>query len=254
MPDTRSARGAHPKDQELFSGRWVSTLTTAVDDLSWLLTHGYSDKASLKLVGDRYALRDRQRKALQRCAAAEQASRSRRKKRVARGSLAGQDVVVDGYNVLLTLEAALSGGLLLLARDGAMRDLAAMSAHYRRVDSTRQAVSLLADFFERTSCRKVNWYLDRPVSNSGRLRSLVEEEVAERRTPWEVALTEQTDRLLIESPLIVATADSAVIDGSREWLNLAREVVEESIPDAWILDLSRPPDGAPGPAVSAKSS
>ena len=61
----------------------------------------------------------------------------------------------------------------LLARDGVMRDLAAMSAHYRRVDSTRAAIELLADFFTRNGCIQVIWYLDRPVSNSGRLRGWI---------------------------------------------------------------------------------
>ena len=245
MPDRRSARGPHPKDLACFADDGVPALRQAVADLSWLLTRGYSSKAALKLVGDRYALRDRQRRALQRCAAGDEECARRERGRLEPEELAGRDVVVDGYNVLLTLEAALSGGVLLLARDGALRDLAAMSAHYRRVHTTRPAIDLLADFFERHRSASVRWLLDRPVSNSGRLRGLIEEQVAGRRPKWSVELSDHTDRRLRESPAVVATADSAVLDRSKAWINLARHVVEERIPAAWIVDLSGNP-GASG--------
>jgi hypothetical protein len=237
MPDTRSWRGPHPKDLECFSARWLPVLRSAVADLSWLLGRGYSGKASLKLVGDRYALRDRQRKALQRCAASDAACRERHQKRLSTANLAGETVAVDGYNVLLTLEAALSGGVLLLARDGVLRDLAAMSAHYRRLQATRPAIDLLAQFFADAECARVIWYLDRPVSNSGRLKRLIQETVSQREPPWRVDLTDRTDSLLMRSPHVVATADSAVLDGCHRWVNLARAIVETSIPEAWILDL-----------------
>ena len=149
--------------------------------------------------------------------------------------------MVDGYNVLLTLEAALSGGLILLARDGVMRDLAAMSAHYRRLKATRPAIELLADFFADSNCAQIIWYLDRPVSNSGRLKRLIQEIVASREPHWRVDLTDRTDKLLIHSPHVVASADSVVIDGCCRWVNLARNVVEVSIPDAWILDFRDSP-------------
>ena len=198
----------------------------------------------MQIVGDRHSLRDRQRKALQRCAAAQQACDTRARNRLSRDDLEESTIVVDGYNVLLTLEAGLSGGLLLLARDGALRDLAAMSAHYRRVQSTLAAIEMLAEFFADTGCIQVIWYLDKPVSNSARLKRLIQEAVAESTPPWRVHLTDRTDRLLANSPHVVATADSAIIDSCGRWFNLARAVVESSIPDAWILDLRQPPNGA----------
>lgn len=236
MPDGRSWRGPHPKDHACFDRGALPKLRAAVSDVSWLRERGYSAKAALALVGDRYALRDRQRQALQRCAAGESECCQRRQREVAEASLAGATVIVDGYNVLLTIEAALSGGVLLLARDGALRDLAAMSAHYRRVHATRPAIGLLADFFTLAKCERILWYLDRPVSNSDRLRRLIEEEVADSVPPWEVKLVELVDRALSSSSHIVATADSRILDRCSRWFNLARSVVERSIPDAWVVD------------------
>lgn len=237
MPDRRTLRGAHPKDRECFAPSALETLRRAVADLSWLLGRGYAAKSSIKLVGDRHALRDRQRKALRRCAAADDACASRRRNRLAIAELAGEPIVVDGYNALLTVEAALSGGVLLIGRDGVMRDLAAMSGHYRRVSVTRQAVALIAAALADAGCSRVRWLLDKPVSNSGRLRALIEDQVVDEQPLWNVELTDRTDRVLTESPDVVASADSAVIDGCRRWCNLARHVVETAVPDPWIVDL-----------------
>lgn len=237
-PDRRTSRGPHPKDEACFAETALPTLRSAVQDLSWLLTRGYSMKSALPLVGDRHLLRDRQRKALRRCAASDRNCTTRQQRRVAPEALRDDALSVDGYNVLLTIEAALSDGLLLLGRDGALRDLAAMSRHYRRVDVTRQAVELIARHLDGIGCARVLWCLDRPVSNSARLKRLIEETVLENESSWSVELTSRTDQLLMESPTIVATADSAILDRCSRWYNLARAVVEDSVHGAWILDLS----------------
>lgn len=238
MPDKRKRRGAHPKDRACFTPELLPTLREAVGDLSWLRSRGYPQRASLALVGDRYRLRDRQRKALQRCAAADSQIEARQRSRIEVDQLADETLIVDGYNVILSLETALSGGVLLLARDGVMRDLAAMSRHYRRVEVTRTAIDLLGEFLDAMGCGRVHVLLDRPVSNSGRLRDTILETVSGRAAAWRVDLTRRTDRLLIDSPHIVATADSAILDRCARWFNLSRAVIEEKIPAAWILDLS----------------
>lgn len=183
-------------------------------------------------------MRDRQRRALHRCAAGAAECERRQRAEVEPADLAGEVVLVDGYNVLLTVEAALSGGVLLLARDGVLRDMAAMSRHFRRIHATRPAVDLLAEFFREHDCARVNWLLDRPVSNSGRLKGLIESQVGGTRPEWQVELTDQTDLKLSTSSHIVASADSAVLDRCDRWVNLARRLVESRIPDAWIVDLS----------------
>ena len=128
-------------------------------------------------------------------------------------------------------------GVLLLGRDGTLRDIAAMSAHYRRVNATGPAIALLADFFNHAKCEQIKWYLDRPVSNSGRLKKLIEETVANHNPPWRVELIDKVDGVLAASPHVVATADSAILDRCQRWFNQVRIIVERSVRDAWILDL-----------------
>ncbi|MCH7664466.1 MAG: DUF5616 domain-containing protein, partial [Acidobacteria bacterium] len=138
----------------------------------------------------------------------------------------------------LTLETAFSGGILLLARDGVLRDLAALSAHYRRLAVTRPAVELLVRALAESKVARVECLLDRPISNSARLKKVIEEIAAAAGATWDVRLSARTDRDLKISPHVVASADSAVIDACDRWVNLARWLVETHLPEAWMVDLS----------------
>ena len=89
-------------------------------------------------------------------------------------SLAGRPLWLDGYNVLTTVEAALAGGLLLHARDGAYRDMASMHGSYRKVAETQPALEHVGRTAADLGVTECCWYLDRPVSNSGRLKKIME--------------------------------------------------------------------------------
>ncbi|MCH5378010.1 MAG: DUF434 domain-containing protein, partial [Planctomycetes bacterium] len=123
MPDTRKHRGPHPHDPELFAEDALPALRMAVSDLAWLLSHGYAIASSLKLVGDRYELNSRQRTAVSRCCCSAQQLVRRRQHQVSTIDLKGEEIWLDGYNVLTSLEAALGGGVILKGRDGCYRDM-----------------------------------------------------------------------------------------------------------------------------------
>jgi hypothetical protein len=61
MPDKRSHRGPHPSDAQLLAADKIPDIRDALADYSLLLTKVYGDKGSLKLVGDRFSLTERQR-------------------------------------------------------------------------------------------------------------------------------------------------------------------------------------------------
>ena len=175
MPDERRHRGPHPEDERLFARSSWPALTQATADLSWLLSRGYAHESSLKLVGDRYRLAARQRLAVARCACGDSERAERRRRQVGPMELPDCPLWLDGYNVLTTIEAALSGGVILAARDGTYRDMASMHGSYRKVAETLPALELLAATIAALGAVECVWYLDRPVSNSGRLKELIED-------------------------------------------------------------------------------
>ena len=49
----------------------------------------------------------------------------------AASELAGSDLLIDGFNVLTTIEAALGGAVVLACRDETYRDIAGLHGTYR---------------------------------------------------------------------------------------------------------------------------
>jgi hypothetical protein len=241
VPDHRKHRGPHPEDAALFALAQVPRLQTATQEFCWLLGRGYAGTSTLKLVGDRHALTARQRVAIARVVAADAEVASRRSRMVSEAAVAGRALWLDGYNVLTTVEAALAGGVVLAACDGAYRDIASMHGSFRKVAETLPALELIGCTLAALGPSRTVWLLDAPVSNSGRLKRLMEELAAARGWPWEVRLVPDPDRILAASRELIATADSVVLDRCGPWLNLARLTVFRHVPTAWVVDLT-PPD------------
>jgi len=237
MPDKRTHRSRGPRDGELFGPRTLPRLREAVSHLAWLLTRGYAEASALKLVGDRFQLAARQREALRRCTCSDGERDARAARAAERAALRGARVALDGFNVLTTVEVALGGGLVLLARDGCARDLASMHGSWRRVAETSEAVERVGAWLADAGAGECAWYVDAPVSNSGRLGALLRERAAERGWPWRVELVPDADACLVDTDAIVATADRGVLDRCGTWLNLARAVVRERVPAAWVVEL-----------------
>ena len=148
---------------------------------------------------------------------------------------AGDRVWLDGYNVLTTVEAALAGAVLLAAADETLRDMASMHGSYRKVAETGPALVLIGETLAEFQPQEVRWFLDKPVSNSGRLKGIIVDVAARHGWPWTVELVADPDPVLAGATEIVATADSVILDGCGRWLNLARYVVEERVADAHVV-------------------
>ncbi len=243
MPDKRTHRGPHPDDGKLFAPEAIIGLRAALADYSLLLTKGYAEKSALKLVGDKFSLTERQRLAVMRSACSDQQLELRNRRRIPTEELAGRDIAVDGYNVLITIEAAMSSGVIFRGRDGCLRDLASIHGTYRKVTETIPAVELIGRFLREFHAGRVLWLLDRPVSNSGRLKTLIGELAQKNGWGWQIELALSPDAELKRTELVVASSDSVVLDGCKQWTNLAAEIITQKLPSATIIELS--PEAVP---------
>jgi hypothetical protein len=238
LPDTRTHRGPHPEDARLFGPDVRPQLREATSDLCWLLSRGYVNPSALKLVGDRYKLTARQRVAVERAACSDAELARREAHRADGPQLEGRALWLDGYNVLTTIEAALAGAVILAARDGTYRDMASMHGSYRKVAETLPALELLGQVTTSLQVDQCLWYLDRPVSNSGRLKGIMEDVAGTHGWRWQVELVQNPDAVLAETEHVVATADSVVLDRCGAWFNLARETITRRVPEARVVELS----------------
>lgn len=230
----RLRRGPGPEDHELFSPRALPRLREATAHLSWLLSRGYAEPSALKLVGDRLQLHGRQRDAVRRAACSDQALARRQRHHEALGG--GSEVLVDAFNVLTTLEVACGGGVVLRCRDRAHRDLAGVHGTWRHVADTARVLAAVGALGARRGLR-LEWLIDRPVSNSGRLRQELLDTALRHGFAWTAHVVADPDPLLRAASAPVASSDGHVLDGCEGWVDLVGPMLEALVPGAWVLDL-----------------
>ena len=237
MPDKRTHRGPGPEDAELFAEVKLGALRGAVGDHSQLLTKGYAEKSVLKLVGDHFSLTRRQRKAVQRCSCSDSQLAGRKEKQIPADSISGSNIIIDGYNVLITVEALLSGAAIFCGRDGCYRDLAGIHGSYRKITETIPAIETIAENLQSLGVCHALWLFDSPVSNSGRLKTIIYELIEKNAWPWDVELLANPDTELISTDRVIATSDSDVLDKCSRWINLNAYIIGRTT-GANIVDLS----------------
>ena len=153
-------------------------------------------------------------------------------------SLRGEEVIIDGFNLIITIEAALSGGVLLSCRDGCIRDLSSVHGSYRSVNETADAIIMIGEVLADAGAKSAAWILDKPISNSGRLAQRIRELAANRSWAWTVDLAFNPDAELIRSKSMVISSDGPLLDRVLRWSNLAGLMIEKRVADAWLIDLS----------------
>jgi hypothetical protein len=237
-PDTRHHRGAHPSDAKLFHTDQLPKLRGAVSDLSWLLSRGYNMTSALKLVGDRHGLPVRQRLAVSRASCSDQDRQRRMAHSVALAEVRNESVIVDGFNLMITIEAALSRGPLFVGVDKCIRDLSSVHGSYRSVDETERAIHLIGNALQYLGPSSVMWLLDRPVSNSCRLAKRIAEIALQRGWPWRVEVVFNPDAMIISSPAVAISSDSSILNRVERWVDLKTYLLATEIPNAWMIDLS----------------
>lgn len=236
MMSTIVKRGYSPNDQKEFGGSSIDRLLKAGRDLQYLLNQGYHIKGASTFVGNHYLLSERQRLALVRAVSSEECIKMRNDKEIK--NIPPKSVVhIDGFNTIITLEVALSNSLLLKCMDGTVRDLAALRGTYRLIDKTKAAVMLIGKMLEKNKVDKVIFYLDAPVSNSGRLKLQIIELLSPFPFQLEVEVINNVDTVL-EKLAHVITSDAIILDKCESWINLNAKIIEEINADYPYIDFS----------------
>lgn len=238
MSSPTGRRGFDPDDADAFSPTDLVLLRKAQDELQWLLDRGYGFKSTMDLIGGHYQLTARQRSAIQRCTAPQSCYELRQAKLLPMQAIRNQALHVDGFNLIILLEVVLSGSPVLLGRDLVYRDLAGLRGTYRLLPQTDLAIELIGRAVARLSLQEVIFYLDQPVSNSGRLKLKILEHAASWDIPVQVNLVHNADAVLMAAEGVVS-GDSLVLDQCQSWLNLSSLIIEEMIRPVWTVDLSR---------------
>ena len=204
-------------------------LQEAASDFHYLLNRGYPRKTSLDLVGNRYDLSFDQRHLLRRGIFSDTDAVARRKKKIALQKLRNKRVAIDGHNVLITVEAALSGRPLILSNDGFVRDISGLSGNFRKTAISDKAIHLIFEILKRTEPLHVLFLFDAPISKSGLLACEVREQLQKGHLPGDAQAVKVPEKILLGFAGIVVTSDTVIIDQSREVFDLAGYIVKNRI-------------------------
>ena len=180
--------------------------------------------------------------AVSRCACSIEAVQRRSERQTVPELVRGRELWLDGYNVLTVLESALADGVVLLGRDGCCRDIAGIHRRYRKVNETEPVLRMIGETAVNWGVTCCRWWLDKPVSNSGRLKTFIQDLAASAGWNLTVELVFNPDKVLWESEHVIATSDGVVLDRCQKWVNLSREIISNRIPLARIVDLSAKAD------------
>ncbi len=229
-------RGFDPDDLKIFSKENITELKIAQEEIQWLLDRGYKIKQIIEFTGNHYLLSARARTALQRTTSSTAEYEKRRSTMLPFECAKDGCLNIDGFNLIISLEVAISGSPILLGKDGVYRDLAGLRGTYRIIDKTDTAIALIGKTLQELSVPMVKFYLDSPVSNSGRLKTKILEYSEQWGMPVEVDLIPNVDAVLAGKERVV-TGDSIILDECKSWFNLSRKIIEDHIQDAWVVDL-----------------
>ena len=211
-------RGFVPEDEKNFSPESLETMQTASRHVFYLINEGYDLKQAATFVGNHFLLSERQRLAIMRSLATKEQLADRKRKEIPLAELSGEEVWIDGFNTIITLEVLLSDSVLFSCMDGTIRDLAALRGTYRIIPETDGAVRALFDILRETKIRKANILLDEPVSNSGRLKALIADIGEDYPFELDIQILKDVDRALYEKEAVI-TSDSIILDHCRSWAN-----------------------------------
>lgn len=222
---TTRNRGKEASDDILFDNPKVTrAISEAVEDVSYLLGRGYSAKSSVTLAGARYKLNVRQQKALRGMAASSEEIKLRQSKVLEPSDLANKCINIDGFNLLILLETAYSCGYLFKGLDGAYRDLSSVHGSYKRVTKTMEVLKTIGDYLQSLELGEVTWFFDTPVSNSGRLKTILYELAEEQGYNWQVKLVYNPDKVLASSKNVVVSSDAFILNECKGWFNIGEQL------------------------------
>ena len=221
-------RGKNTGDDALFGPeKQIEKLKSALQDMQYLLSRNYAEKASSDLVGNRYRLKTRQIQALRGASASENQIRNRKNKELGISDLKNKIIFLDGFNVLILLESLLSDAYVFEGTDGCLRDLSGVHGTYKRVNQTQTAIELVGSFFRKSQAEKLIWIFDKPVSNSGRIKEIILNFATENNFNWNIELEFNPDKFLAENAEIVISSDAWILDYCKNWFNLIGFLITE---------------------------
>jgi len=196
----------------------------AAKDYKYLLNRGYNAELSLNLVSNRYSLSKYEKLLLYRCIHSDEIAKDIRSKLVPPTEVKGNVLIIDGFNVLMTVTSMLEGDTLFLCDDGLIRDLRSLRSRGLLIESPilRESLNLVNNVVNELSPSKVVFILDKQVSWSAVLSRMVNEV-----TGFDVLLSGRADKEVIirSTEGVISSSDVVILMKAPKIYDVAGHVI-----------------------------
>ncbi len=197
-------------------------MENAAKDIRYLLERDYPRNSVIRFISDHYRLSNCQRYTLARTVFSSYTVTERRSKKVQCTGLNGKKVLIDGYNVIITLENILKGEITWSADDSFLRDIKGVHRNHSNDRFTTEAVEEMLYFLLHANVVYVIILLDVQMTKSGELAAFIRKRMKELLLSGDARTSPHVDYdLKISNPsYIVASADGVVIDCMKKVIDI----------------------------------
>jgi hypothetical protein len=133
-------------------------------------------------------------------------------------NVANKTILIDGYNVLISVEAICKKQYdsIIMCDDGVLRDLKAVFGKYKTSSSTITALNYIINILSLQNPEQIYFFYDSPVSKSGELANLTNSLIKTFEVNGVAQTNKNVDFELVklskEYGGIIATSDGVVMD------------------------------------------
>jgi len=195
-----------------------TVLQKAKIDFQYLLDRGFPRTGALNFVANHYLLDEVHRNYLNRSVFSKKKIKARKKKLILLSDVKDKNVIIDGYNVLITVESICNSGeeFLVNCDDGVIRDVKAVFGKYKKDETTLEALNSIISLLKLFNPKRVLFFYDSPVSMSGELAKTTLELLKSLKVPGDAQTASDVDAKLVrlskELEGVVATSDGIIMD------------------------------------------
>jgi hypothetical protein len=202
-------------------------------DIRSILRWGYPKFSTIRFVADHFQLSLEERHVLTRVIMPPDRIVSRINKKVACTGIKDRNLLLDGYNVLLTVDSLLKKEPMWFCDDGYIRDTRYYFSKAKQAEDIEEALEDILKFLSEADPKSVVFLLDAQISRSGELAGFIRHKLKEHGISGEAKTSKIADFELkaeggnSENNVILATSDGIIIDSVLEVLDIPACLMEK---------------------------
>ncbi len=199
-------------------------IVLASKELKVLAALGYSMNQSIRMVSEKLQLRREEIFAVRKVMRWPDEALRNAIKKIPPWLVEERILRIDGYNVLQTIDALLSGEPVYLSTDGFLRDIRSSYRSPKRIHLER-ALNVLVSELSSLSPREVEIVFDSQISRSGELARKATEEISSVGLRGR-GISEKSVDLYVSDAEVSASSDSVIISKAKAVVDLPELVLQ----------------------------